>query len=178
MSPFESLNSIVYVYCRKARIMRSIRFSFAVCIALTGVGCASPAPSADPVEIELAKSFSRIADSMEALAQIESSSRAGEFSAQNYAYDESKIPPTWLAEITLVEDYHGDLEKFIEMVSIVGGIDPPRIDTPRSGRPVIVAIAKGKRKLISFLADSANQAGDAATIIPSFPLHKVVIKYE
>jgi len=148
-------------------------------LVLVASGCATQKKSTkDPVEIALATSFTRIADSMEALANIEASSRSGEFSAKNFTYDESRMPPVWLAEITLVEDFHGDLDRFIEMVSIVGGIDTPRVDTPRRGRPVIVAIAKGKRKLISFLADAGNQAGDSATIIPSFPLNRVVVKYD
>lgn len=140
-------------------------------------GCATKPATSDPVEVALAESFGRIAVSMEALANIESSARSGEFSAENFTYDESKIPAVWLAEITLLEDFHGDLDRFIEMVSVVGGIEPPRTDTPRRGRPVIVAIAKGKRKLISFLADAGNQSGDAATVIPSFNLNRVVLKY-
>lgn len=157
--------------------MRILLFLTLACLA--GAGCTtSKPPSKDPVEIALAKSFGRIADSMEALAQIEAARRNGEFSAANYTYDDAKLPEVWVSEITLVEDFHGDLERFIEMVSVVSGLNPPRVDTPRRGRPVIVAISKGKRKLISFVADAANQAGDGATLVPSIPLKTVVIKYE
>lgn len=142
------------------------------------LSCANKPPGKDPVEIALAKSFSRIADSMESMAQIEAANRNGEYTAENFTYDESRLPLEWTSEITLVEDFHGDVERFIEMISVVSGMTPPRIDTPRRGRPVIVAISKGKRKFISFIADAANQSGDAATIIPSIPLKKVVIKYE
>lgn len=159
--------------------MRHVPLVILLVFAFGGSGCATNSKSKnDPVEVELAKSFSRIAESMEQLALIESSARNEEFNSTNYTYDESRIPPIWLTELTLVEDFHGSVEQFIEMISLLGGLESPRIDSPNRGRPKIVAISKGKRKLISFLADCGNQTGDAATIIPSFPLNRVVIKYE
>jgi len=147
-------------------------------LAVGIMGCASkPAVPQDPVEVSLSKSFARIATSMEELALIESASRAGEFSARNHTYDESKIPPLWLQEITLVEDFHGDVEQFVAMLSTVAGIGQPRVVTPNTGRPVTIAIAKGKRKLISFIADAGNQTGTKATLVPSIPLNRVVITY-
>lgn len=140
-------------------------------------GCAQKKVKPDPIEVSLSKSFDRIAGSMEKLAKIESAEHSDKFSAQNYAYDESRMPPLWRANIELLEDYHGDLGQFLDMMSKIGGLDAPRVDTPRTGRPVIVAIAKGKRQLISFIADAGNQAGDSAVIIPSIALNRVIIKY-
>jgi len=143
------------------------------------VSCASkPTPKPDPAEVELAKAMTSIADSMETLAQIESAEREGDYSVKTYGYDEYDLPAIWLAEINLVEDYHGDIQKFIEMISAIGGLESPRIDVPRAGRPVTVAIAKGKRKLISFLADAGHQAGDSATVSPSIHLNKVVVTFK
>lgn len=114
---------------------------------------------------------------MEELSKVEAASRSGEFTAQNYTYDESKVPAHWLQEVTLVEDFHGDVQQFIAMLSTVAGLEAPRVVTPNTGRPVVVAIAKGKRKLISLIADAGNQSGDKATLVSSFPLNRVVINY-
>lgn len=147
-------------------------------ICLLG-GCASaPSGNADEVEESIARSFERMSYSMERLAYIESATRAGEYTASNFTYDQEKLPQIWRQEITLVDDFHGDIEKLVNTLSVVAGLEQPRVVSPRQGRPVIVAVSRGKRELISFLADAANQAGSSATVIPSIPLSLVVIKYE
>lgn len=139
--------------------------------------CAQKQVKPDPIEVSLSESFDRIASSMETLAKIEAAEHSEDFGSKSYAYDESRVPALWLSNIELVDDYHGDLSLFLEMISRLSGLEAPRIDTPRTGRPVVIAVAKGKRRVISFIADAGNQAGDSALIIPSFPLNRVIIKY-
>lgn len=157
----------------KIKINALVVAALVLCVS----GCAQKPVKPDPVEVALSESFGRIATSMETLAKIEAAEHSDDYGAKSYAYDESKVPALWLSNIELVEDYHGDLSQFLEMVSRLSGLDTPRIDTPRTGRPVVIAIAKGKRRVISFIADAGNQAGDSALIIPSFPLNRVIIKY-
>lgn len=155
--------------------MRKCLIALFFLVALSG--CAAKVVKPDPAETQLSNAFVRIADSMETLAKISSAEHSQDYAVKEYDYDEARMSPAFLQQIDLVQDFHGDLTSFIEMMSKISGLENPRIDTPRTGRPVVIAVAKGKRRLISFIADAANQAGDAATLIPSINNNVVVIKY-
>jgi DotD protein len=157
-----------------------MRFTAIFILLLSLCGCAAPVKKVEPdkVAIGLNESFKRIADSYEQLAQIKSAER-NNYKTQSYGYDESKLPAIWLQDVVLVDDFNGDLKAFIEMISMIAGLDMPRFDsTPQRAQPVIVSVAKGKRKLISFLADVGHQAGDSAIVMPAPKLNLIVVGYQ
>lgn len=148
-----------------------------VCSALLGLAACSSAPTTpvDPVQERIADGVDRIAAAYEQLALISSATGNKEHAAQDYNYDEGDLPVEWLQEITLLESYHGDLVSFVQMVSAIAGLKEPRVDTRARTRPIIVSINKGRRKLISYLADAGFQAGEAAIVQPDVKLNQVLV---
>lgn len=146
-------------------------------------GCASQEPitarpGGDPVERAIADGISRIADAYEQLALISSANENDRYLAESYNYDEDLLPDAWLQDLTLLEDFHGDLARFVSMLSDMAGIDRPRIDSKGRSKPVIVAVRKGRRKLISYMADVGFQAGDKAMIQPDVDLNKIIVSFK
>lgn len=144
------------------------------------VGCASAPeePPLDPITHKLADASERIALAYERLALVASAAKADDYLSQSYNYSEHDVPAMWLEEITLVEDFNGDLVTFMDVLASVGGMKPPRIDDSTTRRPVIVSIRAGKRKLISFLADAGYQAADDAVVRAVADLNQVLIEYK
>ena len=150
-------------------------------LSLSLLGCASnkveEAPKVDPVEAMLADGVQRIAAAYEKLAVISSATSNHRLTAQSYNYSEADLPEEWLQELTLIEDYHGDIGSFVQMISVMAGLGSPRIDTPPRGKPVIVTVQKGTRKLISYLADVGYQSQDKALVQPDIGLNTIIVSF-
>jgi len=131
----------------------------------------------DPIELSIADGIGRIAGVYEQLALISSATTNDELAGQSYNYQEDTLPDIWLRELTLIEDYNGDVEVFVRMLSAMGGMPEPRIDAGQRGKPILVSVKKGTRKLISYLADVGYQSGDRAMIQPDVGLGQVIVSF-
>lgn len=152
-----------------------IRISCLIAFTLATIGC-STTTQRDPIEIEIANAFSRISNSMEQLALIESAAASQSAVATTYDFDTMNLPASWMEEVTLVDDYYGPIESFVQVVSLISSLNEPEV-YKEGFRPRFVAIAKGKRKVISFLADAGYQAGDKVEVTPIIQADKVVVRY-
>ncbi len=160
-----------------------MRFLGFLVIGLVLTGCVNNQPSVDivavdPVEETIAGGVSRIADAYEQLALISSATDNDRYLSESYNYDERLLPQAWLQELVLLEDYHGDLGEFVSMLSAMAGLEPPRMDAKGRTTPVIVAVRKGRRKLISYMADVGFQAGDMALVQPDVSLNQIIVSFE
>lgn len=155
---------------------------FLILAAVTGAGCANQPPSApvqsSSVEDAIASGVTRIASAYEQLALISSAANSKQYHAADYNYDEELLPEEWLTEVELKNSYHGDLARFISMLSVMGGLEEPRIDAVGRDQPVIISVRKSRRKIISFLADVGYQAGDRALVQPGVNLNKIIVSFE
>ncbi len=160
--------------------MRKILFLILVALAVGGcVNQPPPTPvMSSSVEETIADGVTRIASAYEQLALISSAANSEQYHVADYNYDEELLPPEWLTEVELKNNYHGDLAEFISMLSVMGGLEMPRIDAVGRDQPVIISVRKSRRKIISFLADVGYQAGDRALVQPDVNLNKIIVSFE
>jgi hypothetical protein len=159
---------------------------YIVIMCITGValsGCGSPANRRpqnppDPAEVALADSFQRIAVAFEELAKTDSARAQNDYRAQSYSYDTMNLPVKWLQKVELLEDYHGDLVGFIQMLSMMSDMKPPRIIRSQRGQPIVISITKGSRQLIAFMADIGHQADGKATVKPVVQLDQILVEFK
>ena len=93
-------------------------------------------------------------------------------------YEVDKLPKAWSQELNLLNHYYGHLDDFIRLISLQAGMQPPHIISPNFGKPVFVAMKKGQRTLINWVADAGHQAGDKALLTADIGNHKILITYK
>ncbi len=120
----------------------------------------------DPAFAELLAVAKDIRDINVKSAQIESArnDKAGRVTSYEFSY--RGIPDIWSSEVALLDDFNGDIASFVEMLSAMTGLHPPRMVGNRPAHPVLVTISSGERKLMDFLADAGFQAGDKVLLKP------------
>ena len=92
-------------------------------------------------------------------------------------YEVDKLPKAWSQELNLLNHYYGHLDDFIRLISLQAGMQPPHIISPNFGKPVFVAMKKGQRSFINWVADAGHQAGDKALLTADIGNHKILITY-
>ena len=92
-------------------------------------------------------------------------------------YELEKLPKAWSQELNLLNHYYGHLDDFIRLISLQAGMQPPHIISPNFGKPVFVAMKKGQRSFINWVADAGHQAGDKALLTADIGNHKILITY-
>ena len=148
--------------------------------ALTG--CAAPQhkpaePSVDPAMVRLAEAATDISRQMEQLAKVESARGDAKFQAKSYEYRTEHMPLIWQRKVALVEDYYGPVEDFMRFVSAMLEIQEPRVVGRRPGNPIMVAVQKGERSAIDFIADAGFQAGDRVLVKPVMDDQLILVQY-
>lgn len=149
-------------------------------LAFTIVGCGHQprAPvKVDPVDKQLLMAAKEIVRIRQKSAAIESASHSLDNRTKDFSYDARSLPESWQEEVILIEDFYGDVERFVRLVSLMAGMSEPRIYGTKPASPFPITIHASKRRVIDFLADAGHQVGDDVRVMPSIPINAVIIQY-
>lgn len=129
-------------------------------------GCSStplPVNEPDPAVVRLAQVAESIQKHNRDLNDIEAARYLEVHGKSIYKVDLKHFPSLQRVE-SLGAAWHGPLDKLIDKLSVLGGLNPPRYVNIKPAGDVIVNVRTDYRRILDMLSDAGVQAGSRANV--------------
>lgn len=130
----------------------------------------------DPASVRLAQVAESIQKNDNDLADIESARYVETHGTGPKAIDVSQLP-TLEKVVSLGTAWHGPIEPLVNKLSVLAGLNPPRILGVKPSADVVVNVNTDYRRIIDMFHDAGTQAGSRAKLTLKMKERLVELEY-
>lgn len=158
---------------------RKILVSFIGAGMVGMVGCSTVSLDVnepDPASVRLAQVAESIQGHSNDLAAIEMARYVEENGSAPRSVDISRLPSLENV-VSLGAAWHGPIDKLIDKLSLLGGLNPPRYLGVKPSGDVIVNVDTDYRRIFDMLLDAGTQSGSRANVTLKIKERLIEVEY-